>query len=185
MAGDFPAVLEQNQAGDRTDAQLPGQLRIGLAVELGQTALADPLTGRLLKHRCKRLARPAPLGPHIQQQRQIAFDLTDVIGLIQVERFAQQHLIFAASALGMLAHARGGDAVQAVAVRAGDQQRVSHGVAPLKNGSRRAHSCAVRQRLQANGVQVQQMNAQPATDPVRGASERDVLSRIERVMTSN
>jgi hypothetical protein len=50
--------------------------------------------------------------------------------LLQFKRLVQQNLSLAAAAFGMIAQALGGDAVEAVAVGAGDEERVGHGRAP-------------------------------------------------------
>ncbi|CAI8888837.1 hypothetical protein EMIT0P258_30307 [Pseudomonas sp. IT-P258] len=102
------------------------QLLVRLAVQLGQSALAHQLPGRLLEQRCKRLARPAPVRPHIHQQRQIALDLAGVVALFQFKRFAQQDFSLAAPALRVVVQALGGNAVEAVAVGAGDEEWVGH-----------------------------------------------------------
>ena len=65
LSGDFTAVAEQDQAGNRADAKLRRQLCIGLAVELGQAAAALELTGSLRKGRGETAAGPAPAGPVI------------------------------------------------------------------------------------------------------------------------
>jgi hypothetical protein len=52
--------------------------------------------------------------------------------LLQFERLAQQDLGLAAAALWMIVEAFGGDAVQAVAVGAGDEEWVGHEGGPVK-----------------------------------------------------
>ena len=47
LARYFLAPLEQDQTGDRTNAELARQLRIGLAVQFGQSAAALQLSGGL------------------------------------------------------------------------------------------------------------------------------------------
>ena len=87
---------------------------------------ASQLAGGLFEGRGEALARPTPVGPDIQQQRQVALDLGGVIAFAQLERGAQQHILFAAAAFRAVAQAVGGDAVEAVAVGAGDNQGCSH-----------------------------------------------------------
>jgi len=53
--------------------------------------------------------------------------LAGVIALLQFEGFIQQDFGFAAAAFCMVVEAFGGDAVEAVAVGAGDEEWVSHG----------------------------------------------------------
>ncbi|CAI8910796.1 hypothetical protein EMIT0196P_40244 [Pseudomonas chlororaphis] len=106
------------------------QLLVGLAVELGQPAFARQLCRRLLEYRREGFARPAPIRPDIYQQRQVALDLAGVVALFQFERLVQQHLAFAAPAFGLVAQALGGDAVQPIAMGAGDQQWIGHEGAP-------------------------------------------------------
>ncbi|MNE47779.1 hypothetical protein D3C80_1422000 [compost metagenome] len=89
------------------------------------------MPGRLLEHRCKRLARPAPVRPHVHQQRQIAFDLAGVIALFQFKRLVQQDFGLAASTFRVVVETLGGDAVEAVAVGAGDEEWVGHERNPI------------------------------------------------------
>ncbi len=119
-------MLEQQQAGDRADAQLPGQVAVGFAVELGQAAAAGQLAGGLFEGGGERFARTAPIRPDVDQQWQIAFDLAGVAGFGEFERGAQQHVLFAAAAFRRVAQALGGQAVEAVAVGAGDYQWFGH-----------------------------------------------------------
>jgi hypothetical protein len=46
--------------------------------------------------------------------------------LLEIEGFVQQHSGFAASALGLVRKALGGDAVEAIAGRAGDEEWGGH-----------------------------------------------------------
>lgn len=119
-------VLEQDQARDRPNAKLRRQLLIGLAVQLGKPHTPAQLRSGLLERWRKGFARPTPIRPYIHQQWQLALDLAGVITLGQVERLAQQHRLLAAPALGLIAKPVGRNAVEAVAVGAGDQQGLGH-----------------------------------------------------------
>ncbi|GEM_PF-2999237 len=76
LSGDFTAVAEQDQAGNRADAELRRQLCIGLAVELGQAAAALELTGSLRKGRGETAA-----GPHQLAQTSISSGRSPLIWL--------------------------------------------------------------------------------------------------------
>jgi len=130
LARHFAGVSEQDQAGDGADAQLAGQLLVGFAVQLGQSAASLQLSGGLLEGRGEAAAWPASAGPDIQQQRQVAFYLLGEIALVHLEGLGDQHRVLAASASRMLANAVGGDAVEPGAVRAGYDERIGHERAP-------------------------------------------------------
>src|SRR5690606_37468309 len=130
LAGDFDAALEQNQAGNGADAHLPGQIGVGFTIELAQAAAALQLCGSLLEDRRKGLAGAAPTGPDIHQQRQVALQLAGKVGLRQGEWRGGQYFALAAAAARRVAQTLGRNAVEPVAMRAGDQQRIANGSAP-------------------------------------------------------
>src|SRR5260370_1322468 len=63
------AVLEQHQGRDRADAELAGDGRILVDIELGDLHLALHLGGDGFERRTDHLARSAPFGPEIDHHR--------------------------------------------------------------------------------------------------------------------
>jgi hypothetical protein len=73
-------VAEGVDGGDRLDAQLVGQRLVLVDVDLRQAHLAAVAAHDLLQDRGQLLARPAPLGPEIDQHRRLARGLQHVLG---------------------------------------------------------------------------------------------------------
>lgn len=63
---DDPALLHHHQGGDAHDAELTGQLRLFVHVDLGDLDVA-PLPGDLVQDGAHHPARGAPGGPEVQQ----------------------------------------------------------------------------------------------------------------------
>src|SRR5690606_21199683 len=67
---DLP-VLDQEHGRDRTDLEGAGDLRLLLGIDLGQQEGAVVFAGELLEDRPEGLARAAPFGPEIDQDRHL------------------------------------------------------------------------------------------------------------------
>src|SRR5690606_14140522 len=76
------AALEQNHRRDRDHLEIPGGLRVGIHVELGDLQRAGLLVGDLLQHRRHHLARTAPVGPEIHQNRCVAVQYVGLEGAV-------------------------------------------------------------------------------------------------------
>ena len=63
------AVLERLDGGDALDPEGGGEALVGVRVELGERDLAAALVHRRLEHRGELAARPAPLGPEVDDDR--------------------------------------------------------------------------------------------------------------------
>ena len=61
------AVLENDQGRDAHDVEAAGQVGLLVDVDLGDPDLALLLAGDLLEDRGDHLARPAPLGPEVDE----------------------------------------------------------------------------------------------------------------------
>src|SRR5690606_7471211 len=62
--------------------EIPGGLRVGIHVELGDLQRAGLLVGDLLQHRRHHLARTAPVGPEIHQNRCVAVQYVGLEGAV-------------------------------------------------------------------------------------------------------
>src|SRR5262245_58842086 len=67
------AVLEQHQRRDAADAELGRHLLVLVDVDLGDLQPPAILLGEVVEDRRDRLARPAPLGPVVDQHRRVGF----------------------------------------------------------------------------------------------------------------
>jgi hypothetical protein len=74
LLGDRLTVLEQDHQRDRLHADLPGNVGIGHDVHLGDGDLVGQLIADLLECRGDHLARPAPLGPEVDQHRLVRLE---------------------------------------------------------------------------------------------------------------
>ena len=74
LGGDALAVLEHHQRRDRADAELGGDLRVLVDVELGDLHLALHLGGDLFERRRDHAAGPAPFRPEIDYDRLARLD---------------------------------------------------------------------------------------------------------------
>ena len=68
-AVDDLAVLDQEHGRDRADLERRAELRLLVDIDLGQLERAVVVGGEFLQDRAELLARPAPLGPEIDQHR--------------------------------------------------------------------------------------------------------------------
>ena len=78
-AVDRVAVLEQEDAGEAAHAELGGQSRVGVGVDLGQLEAAVHLAGQPLEHRPEHATGSAPVGPEVDQHRNLARRVDDLL----------------------------------------------------------------------------------------------------------
>jgi hypothetical protein len=72
--------VDRIDGGDRLDAELRGDQLVLVDVDLGQDhALGRILLGDLLEHGPELLARPAPLGPEIEDHQRVHRWLDDLL----------------------------------------------------------------------------------------------------------
>jgi hypothetical protein len=89
---------------------------------------------RLFEHRRHRLARAAPRGPKVDQERQIApFGMGREPTGIQRQRLALKQGAAASSALASLAQAAARHAIERIAMGTGNVKAFGHGKAPFHN----------------------------------------------------
>jgi hypothetical protein len=75
---DDPPVAERLDGGDALDAEGLRDARVGVGVELGEHDLALARVRGLLEQRAEHATRPAPLGPEVDDDGELARALDDL-----------------------------------------------------------------------------------------------------------
>jgi hypothetical protein len=137
--GDLPA-LEGEQGRNPLHAEATRQAAVGVHIDLDEAGPRFELGGGAGEHRRHGAAGPAPGGPEVDDQRQVAG--RQVLGeprFIERHRFAGEQGLVAAAAARGLAEPFGRQAIGAVAVRTDDVQGLGHGGSRASNyGERRS-----------------------------------------------
>src|ERR1700730_10142426 len=125
---DFAAALKNDQRRDASDTVATGDLLGTLGVELRKSHAGFKLRGRPRKVRRHRAARPAPRGPEIDDDGDLAsVDLGIEISRSEFDRVAVEEALLAVSANRAVADARFGHPVNGIAERAGEVNGRIHG----------------------------------------------------------
>ena len=107
------AAMDQNQSRDTADAKAGSQIGGSLSIHLGQPNIGLKLGRRLFEHRRHHLARAAPRGPKVDQERQVTpFGMSREPTGIQHQRLALKQGAAASSALAGLAQAAARHAIE-------------------------------------------------------------------------
>tara|TARA_R110001583_G_C5658373_1_gene409409 strand:+ start:3216 stop:4058 length:843 start_codon:yes stop_codon:yes gene_type:complete len=127
LAGDFPALLEQNQRGNTADTKLAGRPGSLFGVELGKANLTLPLLCSLLILGRHRLAGAAPAGPEVYQHGHIAAPGVCRKGLLcQLQQLIRPERLFARTTVTTGGKLVRRHAIRFVAMGAHEVSDVSH-----------------------------------------------------------
>src|SRR3712207_1635471 len=131
MTGRDLALLEHEQRRNALNAELSGEPRFGIDVDLDEPGLRLEFLRGLLEYRSHHSAGSAPSRPEVRDNGQFGpVDMSCEPLTGEFDRFALEQLCTACATLGRLERACLRDPVHLVAFRADDMERVGHLQAP-------------------------------------------------------